>query len=106
MKLSDYLVSKKEKGAYPFVPWIECVDGFKMSVQCHSGSYCTPRTDHSRYYTHVEVGFPSDIPTTFLSYAEDSDNPTNTVYGWVPIELVAEEINLHGGIVGVGTLEI
>jgi hypothetical protein len=106
MKLSDYLVSKKEKGAYPFVPWIECVDGFKMSVQCNSGSYCIPRTDHSSYYSEVEVGFPSDIPTTFLEYAEDSGNPTNTVYGWVPIDLVAQEINLHGGIVDVGILEV
>jgi hypothetical protein len=33
-----------------------------------------------------------------MEYAEDPDNPTNTVYGFVPIELVEQLIENHGGI--------
>lgn len=31
-------------------------------------------------------------------YAEDDSDYTNTVYGYVPIEIVEELINKHGGI--------
>jgi hypothetical protein len=108
MKLSDYLVTNKPVGAnkdYSIIPRIKCVDGFTMSVQCHSGSYCSPRRNDSNYYSQVEVGFPSEAPRLFMRYAEDYDNPTDTVYGYVPIEIVAAEINSHGGIVGVGLLD-
>jgi hypothetical protein len=46
----------------------------------------------------VEVGFPSAVPELILSHAEDADRPTETVYGYVPINLVEELIDLHGGI--------
>ena len=98
MNLSNYLVSNKGEGAYPMVPRIKCVDGFSLSVQCNSGSYCNPREDYSDFYYKVEVGFPSDVPENIMSYAENYENPTETVYGYVPIELVEELIEMHGGI--------
>ena len=81
-------------------PKIVCVDGTTLSVQASSTHYCSPRDDEGPYY-EVEVGYPSIRPEPWdqwREYCEDSDNPTDTVYGWVPIELVHALIALHGGI--------
>lgn len=34
-----------------------------------------------------------------MEYAENPDDPTDTVYGWVPVEVVEAVVNNHGGIV-------
>ena len=88
----------------PKNPVIKCKDGFTMSVQANDSAYCTPREDYpSIPYTHVECGYPSSTPTTkaLLEYAEcygDHDY-ADTVYGYVPIEVVQAELDAHGGIV-------
>jgi hypothetical protein len=93
---------------------VRCVDGFSLSVIAGEGTYCAPRPD--RYgglgdapgdypgpYTAVEVGYPSerpepwDEPGGWRSYAEDGNDPTETVYGYVPVELVRALIAAHGG---------
>jgi len=74
---------------------ITCQDGFSMSVQASSKHYCHPREDGLKTYTHYEVGFPSENPTYFADYADQPDY-TNTVYAWVPVELIVAEINYHG----------
>ena len=33
-----------------------------------------------------------------MEYVEDYDNPTYTVYAYVPVEVVQEVIEKHGGI--------
>lgn len=51
-------------------------------------------------YTSVEVGFPSARPEPWGEwerYAEDSTDPTGTVYGFVPVALVRDLIASHGG---------
>ena len=77
-----------------------CNDGFSMSVQAHDGAYCDPRVDPAKtdYYFEVEIGYPSEKEHLIMQYAEDVDNPTDTVYGYVPVEVVAEVIEKHGGI--------
>jgi len=77
---------------------IECPDGFSISVQSHSGSYCLPRRDNCEIYTHVECGFPSseDMTDELISYAECGEDLTETVYGYVPIEIVVSELDKHG----------
>lgn len=79
-------------------PRVECADGFKMSVQASQTHYCQPRDDNGRWYL-VEVGFPTEKVDAFMPYidGEDSD-PTDTVYGYVPIETVAQAIIDHGGL--------
>lgn len=97
--------------------WITCVDGYKLSVIAGPSTYCIPKPElipsipanvydgtidptYSGPYTHVEVGFPSERPepwSEWLRHVEDPDNPTGTVYSFVPIELVQELINTHGG---------
>ena len=81
-------------------PRIVCKNGFSISVQGFEGTYCT--RNESGELTHVECGYPSSKPTTkaLLEYAEcfgDSDY-TETVYGYVPVEVVQAELDAHGGI--------
>ena len=84
-------------------PRITCKDGFSISVQGSSFNYAKPREDNPpNGYTHVECGFPSTTPKTaeLKAYAEcfgDSDY-TDTVYGFVPVEVVQAELDAHGGI--------
>ena len=88
---------------FNFNPQIECHDGFTMSVQAHGGSYCQRNTEGKP--VTVECGFPSTKPKTpeFLLYAEDNSDYTETVYGFVPVEVVEAELKAHGGI-AVGCL--
>jgi len=76
---------------------IFCNDGFKISVQANIGVYCEPRIN-TKFYNSVELGFPNQVEELILPYAENSENSTNTVYGWTPIEVIEEVIVKHGGI--------
>lgn len=78
-------------------PRIKCADGLHMSVQASRTHYCSPREDHGGWY-EVEVGFPSRQVAAFKQYAEDPKRLTKTVYGWVPLLVVAQVIAEHGGI--------
>lgn len=78
---------------------ITCQDGFTMSVQANQASYCSPRMDNAPSYTEVEVGFPSMTEKLLLPYVEDAARPLDTVYGWVPCEVVAKVIQSHGGMI-------
>ena len=89
----------------PHNPRITCKDGFTISVQARDSAYCTPREDYpDTPYTHVECGYPSSTPMTkeLREFAEcvisDMDY-TDTVYGYVPVEVVQAELDAHGGIV-------
>lgn len=79
---------------------LQCNDGFSMSVQASEGVYCSPRVDpdETGYYFKVEIGYPSDREELIMQYAEDSDQPTDTVYGYVPVEVVVAVVEKHGGI--------
>lgn len=77
-------------------PRIECNDGFSMSVQGGDFSYSTPRRVGDSF-TEMEIGFPSEPEDLILGYAE-SNEPTNTVYPYVPVELILKVIEKHGGM--------
>lgn len=91
---------------------LTCADGFKLSVIAHPGAYCSPRPallagmhgeapyDYPGPYTHVEVGYPSARPEPWSEwevYCEDPKKPTDTVYGYVPVELVRALVAAHEG---------
>ena len=78
-------------------PLIHCNDGLTLSIQTSSGHYCTPR-DNSGPWHEVEVGFPSEAIPELMPYAEDPNQPTETVYGYVPFSLVMTIIENHGGL--------
>lgn len=67
-----------------------CKDGFNMSVQDEDFNYCDEYT--------VEIGTPSEVEPLILCYAEDAKNPTETVYGFVPLDEVEAVIQKHGGL--------
>jgi hypothetical protein len=75
---------------------IICRDGFKVSIQASSSTYCSPRTKADAY-THVELGFPSEADDLIIPFAEDKEY-TNTVYPYVPSFIVLALLHKHGGI--------
>jgi hypothetical protein len=78
---------------------IQCADGFTMSVQAHEGAYSTPRINDATNYTAVEVGFPNMVEELLLSYAEEPDIPRDTVYPYVPAQVIVNVIVKHRGII-------
>lgn len=88
---------------YFIVPPVVCKDGFTMSVQ-HSGfHYCLPRVNFAERkgleFEAYEVGFPSTEEDLLMFFAENVDNPTGTVYPYVPQQLVEQVAEMHGGLV-------
>lgn len=109
-------------------PRIVCNDGYSVSVQASEHMYCEPRytqwqnedgwqvingcwwtlskmprnfeTDHFTPYESVELGFPSEEDELINEYAE-VDDYTNTVYPYVPVDIVEKLIEKHGGFKGV-----
>lgn len=98
MNINEYLMNNRDmERAFPWAPHIACVDGFSLSVQANYGAYCEPRQNIGPWTT-VEVGFPSERPDAIMGYCENPDDPTETVYGYVPVEMVDALIDSHGGI--------
>ncbi len=77
---------------------VVCSDGFSMSVQGHRGGYCSPRVDNAESYTMVEVGYISHEEPLLDNWCEDPEEPTETIYGYVPSQQVALVIAKHGGM--------
>ena len=78
---------------------VQCDDGFIMSVQASSYAYCSPRVDNAARYHEVEVGYPSEVEPLLIPYAENPSKPTETVYGYVPVNTIYLIITKHGGMV-------
>lgn len=75
-----------------------CADGFSISIQASGGHYCSPREDRAWPYTAFELGFPNQTDEALRKYAENKDgNLQDTVFGWVPVDVVVALINRHGG---------
>ncbi len=78
---------------------VVCTDGFTMSVQAGIYNYCDPQETDAPKYDLVEVGFPTAKEPMLMPYAEAPEDPTGTVYAYVPVELVTNVIVKHGGLV-------
>jgi len=88
-----------ECGFRPIRPRAVCKDGFSVSIQGNTRHhYCAPREVVDWGYEY-ELGYPSERDETIMSYAEDRTDPTGTVYGFVPIDIIETLIQKHGGIV-------
>lgn len=73
-------------------PHLICADGFEMSVQASRCSYCVPDVDDSDWYEAVEVMCKED--PAFEPFE------CGGVYGQVPVDIVDQVIDRHGGIAG------
>ena len=92
------------------LPHIVCEDGFTMSVQVGYSLYSEPKKVAKRY-SKVEIGYPSDHEPLIEKWAEftpfeDDEEPdyTDTVYPYVPVEVVDKVLKKHGGIDLIETL--
>jgi hypothetical protein len=80
----------------------ECKDGATLSIQASKYHYCTPRDNEGPYST-IEVGFIIDkdgeqiTPPESWKVHADGEFPSD-VYGYVPVELVQEFCDSHGGL--------
>ena len=93
-----YLVPEEGYTMRDPLPKIVCKDGFSLSVQASRYHYCNPRANEMENYYEVEVGFPARREELLMPYAEDPDNPTGTVYSYVPVKLVETIVAAHGGV--------
>ena len=79
---------------------VVCEDGFSVSIQASRYSYSEPKRDnYAQGYTSVELGFPNRPCPFIIDYAETPEDPTGSVYGYVPASVVKKMIAAHGGIV-------
>ena len=78
---------------------VHCADGFTMSVQASAWNYCQPQVNAAAKFESVEVGFPSVMEPMLMPWVEDSSDPTDTVYAYVPVEIVTNVLVKHGGMV-------
>lgn len=96
--INDYFKSFHPKEKYKPYPKIIYVDGFSMSFQAGEYLYCSPRQDNCEFYSEVEIGYPSEKEDLIMDYCESPERPCDTVYGYVPVEIIDEVIRKHGGI--------
>jgi hypothetical protein len=79
-------------------------DGTSLSIQAGLHHYCSPKKNCSsgdyNFYDSFEIGFPSRVIPELLEYAQEPDNPTETVYPYVPKDLIRGIITNTGGVVG------
>lgn len=94
MHINTYLA--ENKNGFICRP-VKCKDGFTISIQGSEYHYCTPKR-RSAYYEELEMGFPSEHEPLLDMYAEYPETPKETIYAYVPVELVEEILKKHGGI--------
>lgn len=68
----------------------------QIGIQASSVQYCTPQeTSHEfKFYSEVEGQSPSWTMSEEVveQYAEDPENPTSTLYAYIPLVVLAKEI--------------
>lgn len=102
MTINEFLQKYRrvENGMNVTRPRVKCADGFTVSVQAGCGCYSAPYGDADRY-TMVELGYPSSVDDIILPYGENVETPReSSVFGHVPVEVVDQLLEAHGGIVG------
>ena len=74
-----------------------------VSIQASEFAYSFPRLGNMNRYEEVELGFPDfDFTDNFIvRYAEDIETPKDTVYPYVPLEELAEQLWVLGFMRGV-----
>mgnify|MGYP001348805479 FL=1 len=103
MKTKHIIKFLRKTNGVTIRPYVVCKDGFKVSIQASEFHYSDPKDDvDSGEYYNVELGYPSEIMSYEISqYAECAENEEDlleTIYAYVPIDLVEKELQRHGGI--------
>lgn len=101
-----------ERAPRPRGRWVNrrivCADGYAVSVQASDHHYANDSTGGAPYwnlngeiepaypFTTFEVGYPTDDPQPAEVWDEYE---AGGVWAWVPREVVADLLDLHGGAV-------
>lgn len=72
-------------------------DGEEMSIQASKEHHCHPQDDDGPYRS-VEIGFPTFVDPRLIPYAMDEDDPLDTTYRYVPVNILGKVIREHGGV--------
>jgi len=76
-------------------------NGVSLSIQASHAAYSIPRIILPyAEYSAMEIGYPSERIESLMEYAEDPERPTNTVYPYVPVEVLEKVIAEAGGVIG------
>lgn len=110
----NFAIGEIDKGMPTMRTRIVLCDGNSVSIQASETHYCYPRkTWHIEElkgfdvpYYEYEIGFPTFKAKEWMQFAEQPDEPTETVYGYVPVEVIQDVIDQHGGIDVAATLEL
>lgn len=104
MTLKEFFEQTLEEQKISGDPWARsprprvcCKDEFTISIQANRGAYCHPRANDRVVYREVELGYPNKIDELIEPYSEDPGS-TDTVYGYVPVKIVEQLLEKHGGI--------
>lgn len=95
--LSDSTTTKDNR-VRPVFTFITNEKDLEVSIQASENHYCTPKEDNADSYECVELGYPNFLFSSgfIAKYAEDIDNPKDTIYGYVPLKELAEELSTLG----------
>lgn len=87
--------------SFQFAKRLMLADGTSLSIQASDGHYSEPRktTSYSRYES-FEIGFPSCEIPEINRFAEDESDLTQTVYPYVPKQIIIDLIDARGGVSG------
>lgn len=80
---------------------IVCDDGFTFSCQASEGHYSSPKKTGlpAKDYKAWEIGYPSVPDHAILPFIEDDErDATDSVYPYVPTDIVIHLIESHGGL--------
>lgn len=83
-----------------YCPKVYANDGFNVSLQIHSGNYCSSENGYRELghtWDKVEFGFPSHDDNEFKEYAEKPEDVCDSV-GSIPISVLETIFEKHGGI--------
>jgi len=78
-------------------PDLICNDGFSMSVQASTFTFCEPLSDVADSYSKVCVSSPSEAEPLLEPYGVENKSGT-IIYRYVPVEIVDKIISKHNGI--------
>ncbi len=97
--LNEYMRNNRDGSSMNYVKPINCKNGLTFSCQASSFNYATPRKDGAVYYSEVEIGFPNREIADLMKYAETPEEPKQTAYPYVPVDIIEKIISDNGGLV-------
>lgn len=101
--LSDYLKLSQGEDNIPR-PLVRCNDGFSLYISAGQNARSEPDVELSdtTRYEEVEVSYPSEADPVLKKFADEylylTGDLTDSVFPYMPVELVEEMLESHGGI--------